>query len=323
MQDNNSIKNWREQVKEILERQRRWQDYIVEKVLKPQRLLQQQLDKFLEPQCQWQELIYKLLRLHQSWQKQLNKTFELQLQLQENIAKPFNSQRLLREQFEKLLEPQRRLQDQINALTAIENRWGEILEKYLTSLDSVKIEPSGAVAVGTDSFSSSELESELSYLGQELSKATTFKDYIERLYAYLSRCKKSLAQILLIIILNIILPYIIAVFANLTTPIYEQWWHEYSGKPKEEIAKIIRKDASAKYDDKELTVYRFVTAETLRVRSGPSTSTEVIDRLPLGKVVKILEEKKNWFLVEYYDEKEDSIHKGWLYNRYLGKFITK
>lgn len=318
MQDNNSIKSWREQVKEILEQQRRWQNYIG-KALEPQRLLQQQLDKLLEPQRQWHELFYKSLMPQQSWQKELNKTFELHLQVQENIAKLFDPQKLWREQFEKLLEPQRRLQDQIKALTAIENRWGEILEKYLTGLDSIKIEPSGAVAVGTDFFSSSELESELNYLSQELSEATTFKDYIERLYAYLSRCKKPLAQILLIILF----PYIIAVFANLTTPIYERWWHEYSEKPKEEIVKIIRKDALARYDVKELTVHRFVTAKNLRVRSGPNTNTKVIDRLPLGKVVKILEKKKSWFLVEYYDEKEDSFHKGWVCNRYLGKFITK
>jgi len=315
MKNDDYIKSWRELIQKTLEQQRRWQDSI-EKVLEPHRIMQQQIDKLLEPQRRWQEYVDKLLEPQRAWQKQIDKILEPQRQLQEWIDRLLEPQKMWQEHLDKFLEPQRRLQEQINNLIAPEHTWRKILEKYLSNLESIKVDSSGAISIGTESFTASEVSKELNALSQELSIARTFKEFFDRLFAYLVLIGRPLAHILL----AILVPYIVAIIANVTTPIYEDWWSEYFGKTKQEITESIREEALATYDIEQLRGHRFVVARSLRVRSGPSTNDEIIGKLNMGKVVRLLEKEKSWFLVEYYSEKEDRICKGWVFSRYLAKF---
>lgn len=315
MKNDDSSKSWRELIQKTMEQQRRWQDSI-EKVSEPQRIMQQQIDKILEPQRRWQEYIDRFLEPQRSWQKQIDKILEPQRHLQEWIDKLLEPQKMWQEHLDKILEPQRRLQEQINSLIEPEKKWREILEKYLSNMESIKIDPSGAISFGTQSYTANEISAELDALGQQLSTASTFKEIFNSLFAYLERIGRPLAHILL----AILIPYIVAIIANVTTPIYEEWWSKYSGRTKQEITKSITEHGLAIYDIEQLRGHRFVLARSLHVRSGPSTNDEIVDKLSLGKVVGFLEKEKGWFLIEYYSEIEDRICKGWVFSKYLAKF---
>ena len=66
--------------------------------------------------------------------------------------------------------------------------------------------------------------------------------------------------------------------------------------------------------------YRFVIANRLNVRQNPNTKSPIIDELFLGEVVRIIEKRKNWTLVEYKQEISQKEIRGWVFTRYIRKF---
>lgn len=310
--------DWRSSIEKILEQQQRWQEQI-DKMLKPQLLWQNQLEKLVESQRKWQEQIDQILEPQRLLQQQIEKILEPHRKIQEYLDRILEPQKLWQHRINLLLEPQRRWQEQIKNLIEPERQWQGLVEKYFSNFNpnDINIDPSGTVTIGDNAFSSDELTAELDLLSQDLSTAGSFQDYLSRLSIFLERLRPPLARILVLILL----PYVIAIFADLTTPVYENWWQNLSGKTKQESAKGIREEALTSYDSEQLSEHRFVLASRLRVRASGSSESEIIDELPLGKVVKILEREKSWVFVEYYDDDEGALRQGWVFGRYLAKFI--
>lgn len=65
---------------------------------------------------------------------------------------------------------------------------------------------------------------------------------------------------------------------------------------------------------------RYVIAEKLNVRNGPSKDYDIIDTLEYGNVVKVKSKVKYWTEILYKDVENDILIEGWVYNRYLEKF---
>lgn len=65
---------------------------------------------------------------------------------------------------------------------------------------------------------------------------------------------------------------------------------------------------------------RYVTAEKLNVRNGPSKDYDIIDTLKYGNVVKIKSKVKHWAEILYKDIENDIFIEGWVCTRYLEKF---
>jgi hypothetical protein len=312
-----SASNWRTSVQDILEQQQRWQEQI-DKMLKPQLMMENQFEKILESQRKWQEQINNILEPQRLWQQQIEQILEPQRKIQEYLDRLLEPQKIWQKQIDQLLEPQRRLQERIKSLIEPELHWQGLVDKYISKLnpDEIDVDPSGTITFSNYSFSSDELTAELDLLSQDLTTASSFQDYLTRLSAFLGRLHPPLAQILALIIL----PYIIAIFANLTTPIYQSWWQSIQGKTKIEAATLIKKEALSTYDIEELSEHRFVLASKLRVSASNNSESEIIDELPLGKIVKILKKKNRWIFIEYYDEDVDLLRQGWVFGRFLGKF---
>ncbi|WP_139491187.1 SH3 domain-containing protein [Brevibacillus dissolubilis] len=70
--------------------------------------------------------------------------------------------------------------------------------------------------------------------------------------------------------------------------------------------------------NKEYLQYGFVTSKSLVLRQGAHHKSRSIGELTQGTIVKIIERKKDWTLVEW-KEDEASIS-GWVYTRYVTKF---
>ncbi len=65
---------------------------------------------------------------------------------------------------------------------------------------------------------------------------------------------------------------------------------------------------------------RYVIAEKLNVRNGPSKDYDIIDTLKYGTVVKVKSKVKYWTEILYKDIDNDIFIEGWVYTRYLEKF---
>ena len=68
---------------------------------------------------------------------------------------------------------------------------------------------------------------------------------------------------------------------------------------------------------------RLVSARTLRVRQLPARDAPVLARLGTNSLVRIIEEKKSWALVEYFDVIAGSTAEGWVSKRFLQKLPTR
>ena len=172
--------------------------------------------------------------------------------------------------------------------------------------------------LGRETVRAADVAKNLARLNKQLASASTPVDYFRRLFSFLNRLSPALARVLFYLLLN----FVIAILANLTTPIFEPWWKELTGQSREEVTTQIRENALKKYDPSQLKDHRVVTTNRLRVRAGPSKEQKVRDTLPRGKVVRVIRAKYHWAQVEYFDEEQQKIRKGWVSTSRLGK-LTK
>lgn len=62
---------------------------------------------------------------------------------------------------------------------------------------------------------------------------------------------------------------------------------------------------------------RLVTAASLRIRSEPSGTSEVIGKLTRGALVRVISKEKRWAQVEYFDFVKGGTATGWVAHRFL------
>lgn len=312
-----------EQLAKALEPQRQMQEQLA-RALEPQRRIQEQLAKALEPQRQVQEQLTRALEPQHRIQEQLAKAFEPQRRIQEQLAKALEPHRHLQEQLARALEPQIRIQTRIASLKGLQgetlqniiagiSKFDEIIstaalsEVELVSDDQLSLKGSTArVGELTEQFAVFSAETELS---NPLQFLEIFTNWLSQLRGAL----KTLA-------IYIFLPYLLAIIANLTTPIYEGWLSDYSLLNQREANKEIAKEAREYFTLDELEPYRFTSATILHVRSEGNINSEIIDELSHGKVVRIVTKDKRWCLVEYNDQYTGATLRGWVFSRYLSKF---
>ena len=65
---------------------------------------------------------------------------------------------------------------------------------------------------------------------------------------------------------------------------------------------------------------RYVIAEALNVRKGPSKNHDIQITLKYGTVVKVIDKINYWTKIEYKDKQNGISLEGWVYTRYLEKF---
>ncbi len=297
-----------ERMDQILKPHRAWQEQI-DKLLEPQRKLQEQMEKYLEPQRRIQEQMNNYLEPHRKLQEQMERYLEPQRRLQEQMDKYLEPQRKLQEQMQKYLEPQRLLQDQIS-------KYLSPLNEYLSSpsMGNVVVESSGAISVSGEIIDTEAVNESIESLSNDYSSTEEFLEQFFKLLEKLSNGAR-------IVVIYLVFPYLLAIIANLTTPVYEEWWKEYTDFDQRTAKKQIIREANELYSTEELNEYRFVYASILHVRKSGSMNSEIIDELYLGKSIKIHEKLKRWSFIEFQDSETGNIKKGWVFSRYLHKFI--
>ena len=174
------------------------------------------------------------------------------------------------------------------------------------------INPDGSIVGQEASFKISDLQSAIASCINK-SSASTSVSFEIRLNDVLDNVVKQ-HPILAKIIIFILLPIII----NIYTSIY---FTESTGTNHSLLIKQIKKEVQQQPIDPDLfKQFRFVSSPSLNVRSEETKKSRLVGQLYLGDVVKIVNKKKNWTLVEYSDTSGETIIRGWVFTRYLKKF---
>ena len=124
--------------------------------------------------------------------------------------------------------------------------------------------------------------------------------------------------ILFAFLMNVILPQVNSISANLLTPLVENYLESNKKSDRQKIKDI--KKISLTLNDIDTTDLRFITGNNVRLRASPSTNAEIYDELVLGQIVTVLAKKRNWVEVMYAYEGGESMS-GWVFTRHTAKFV--
>lgn len=266
----------------------------LENHLKVIRKQQAQIAKAMEPFRAQQAQMAKVMEPFRAQQTQMAKFME-----------PFRAQQA---QIAKVMEPFREQQAQINKLL---KPLGEHL--LSSSFDSIELNQDGSI-----SFEGSIVEADT--LNDCINVITIESDAGDYTSDSFVKWFNSLSYILKTVVACLLMPYCLSIFANLTTPIYEDWYQEITMTDQRSAKREVIKEANRLYDFTELKDYSFVIASVLHVREFGNKQSEIIDELYLGKTVKVVNKLKRWTLVEFFDKNAGEIKQGWVFSRYLEKF---
>ena len=182
--------------------------------------------------------------------------------------------------------------------------------------DNVSIGPDGEVLVAGEAIAPAEVAASLTRLTEGLAAVSTLSDYLRQLLSFFA----SLTGPLKTVLLHLLLPYLIAIVGNLTTPMIQDYWKHFVGTSRKEAVLAVQEVAKSKFDATHLEKYRFVKATRLRVHAGPEGQDDIIAEMAFGKVVRVLDSKGQRTQVEFLDDACDESCLGWVASRYLAAF---
>jgi hypothetical protein len=219
----------------------------------------------------------------------------------------------------KIVEPQRRFQQYFSSPSQFRDSFERLADLGRTLAETARIEfegsvgitsPSGEMVISSDAVNSEAVTASLAELAEKVAEATTPADYFRRFADSLRRLPVSLAFIILVKVID----FHLSILANLTTPFFQPWYDRLIGQPQQEVVTSIAEAPRQNH------AYRFVRAKHLQVWFGDGPDERVIAELPLGKIVKVIEIKKRWSLIEYVDETEQKLTRGWVLDFYISSF---
>ena len=123
------------------------------------------------------------------------------------------------------------------------------------------------------------------------------------------------------ILFYFICPLILIIIGSLINPLVEHHVKTYLNSDKRALIKELKLSVSSTINNKEiLSAFRYVSADTLNVRSSASVKSEIIGYLRFSSTVLVVKKEKNWTLIEWNDPDTDIQITGWVFTRYLARF---
>jgi hypothetical protein len=172
------------------------------------------------------------------------------------------------------------------------------IENMLASLDSQDFE---------------NIDDELAIAADQLNETDTPNSYL----SVFKNLPPTIQAIFFYILLNVIIPQINSISANILTPVVSSYLQESDLTKREDVKNI--KDFPRYLDNVQVDGLRFITGDNVRLREGPSTKSDILDELVLGQVVSILSKDRNWIEVMY-EYEDGEVLSGWVFTRYTSKF---
>lgn len=170
---------------------------------------------------------------------------------------------------------------------------------------------------------SAEAHEEVVHLVQSVtkgvSKALTLQEAVDQIVQAIRATKEPLHQRLLVTILWPVLFAIVFAFVNPVADFYVKKWLE--GTPKQEATKQVKEAAREVVGDvRLLNDYRFVSAQSLALKSGPKAKAPIVGQFRFGQTVRMLEKERGFTLVVWQSEDGKVELQGWVFSRYLKRF---
>lgn len=243
---------------------------------------------------------------------------QLQPTISQVLTKEFATFEKLRDGMSASLTLSRRLEDSFRPSLVFEEQLSRSLGtmKELLNrnpLSSISFDQAGVVSVAGELVSIESLQRAINALEVPTDEGDAFVENLLRQIAKLGPALRA-------IVLYILVPYIVSIIANLTTPLYEPLWKEVTTSNGPGAKAQIREVARERFSLSELRDHRFVTAKSLTIRQTPRQNAPPAGTLSFGKTVKLLKHEKDWSFIEYVDDDGITVSQGWVLARYLGKF---
>ena len=176
-----------------------------------------------------------------------------------------------------------------------EDFFGEILKTTLTTDD---VEEFSEISI-------SEIDCDLS---DEIKSGKNFSSYSEKDKKYLSY-----------IFHTYLLPVVFIIFGILLAPHIEQAQEESKILTTQQEVRAFTRSTPTTFDRNALKGHRFTMINNLDFRDKPSMNSNVIDSLPIGTTVKVIDKSdRSWLLVEV--EINNELEQGWILRRYTTYF---
>lgn len=116
-----------------------------------------------------------------------------------------------------------------------------------------------------------------------------------------------------------LLPVLFIIFGILITPHIQQAQEELKILTTQKEVKSFTRSLPATFDRKALKGYRFTMVNNLNLRESNSIDSNIIEILPIGTIVKVIEKSsRSWLLVEV--EIDGELEQGWVLRRYTTYF---
>lgn len=173
-----------------------------------------------------------------------------------------------------------------------------LIDVFKTSLTTGDIEE----------FSESSLAENESDLSDEVKSGKHFSSYSEKDKKYLSYAFHTY-----------LLPVLFIVFGILIAPHIQQAQKELKILITQKEIRAFTRSAPINFDRNALKGYRFTIINNLDFRDKPSMKSNVIDYLPIGTTVRVIDKSdRSWLLVEV--EINSELEQGWILRRYTTYF---
>lgn len=148
----------------------------------------------------------------------------------------------------------------------------------------------------------------------------TFETGMNRLVTEIRKNKDPFIQR---IILSFIVSLIVSFLVTFLNPIIDEIRDHYVVKDKRTVTKIIQKTIPRVEISNDLLIgHRFVIADVLNVRDKGNRRSNLVGKLYFGQVVRVIEKRKDWSLIEWTDSDGESAIRGWVFSRYLKKLTS-
>ncbi|EAT60150.1 SH3 domain-containing protein [Chlorobium ferrooxidans] len=132
-----------------------------------------------------------------------------------------------------------------------------------------------------------------------------------------SRIPSALKMLLLFAFLQIVLPQLNSISANLLTPFVNELIQGVSGSTTSKVQTL--KEVAPYLHGLPSENLRFISGNNVRLRNDPLVKSETLDLLRLGQIVVFLGKEKNWTHVMVQYDNGDTCS-GWVLTRYVESF---
>ncbi len=210
-----------------------------------------------------------------------------------------------------------------SAMASISNypAMGDVLASFVAASTMILREPTSLSAILASiedgdfpKFEAETFEADLTQAANKLNNASSQTSLLSVFWGL----PQTLKIVFVFILLQILLPQVNSISANFLTPIAESYLLDNNLTDKEKIKKI--KNIPLHLDDVTTEGLRFITGNNVRLRSEPTTKSEILDELLLGQVVTVISKDRNWIEVTYTHVDGETMS-GWVFTRYTAKFV--